>query len=88
MRRQQQPQLASSRQVHSLQERPPAIGARLLSNLRHRTDEAARGDRTSTNSREPRIGAGEKTVPENRIDLFCACLMAGMGAFAIAKWVI
>lgn len=27
-------------------------------------------------------------IPENRIDLFCACLMAGMGAFAIAKWVL
>jgi hypothetical protein len=27
-------------------------------------------------------------IPENRIDLFCACLIAGMGAFAIAKWVI
>jgi hypothetical protein len=27
-------------------------------------------------------------IPENRIDLFCACLMAFMGAFAIAKWVL
>jgi hypothetical protein len=27
-------------------------------------------------------------IPENRIDLFCACLMAGLGAFAIAKWVV
>jgi hypothetical protein len=27
-------------------------------------------------------------VPENRIDLFCACLIAGLGIFAIATWVI
>jgi hypothetical protein len=27
-------------------------------------------------------------IPENRIDLFCACIMAGLGAFAIAKWVL
>jgi len=27
-------------------------------------------------------------IPENRIDLFCACIMAFMGAFAIAKWVL
>jgi hypothetical protein len=27
-------------------------------------------------------------LPENRIDLFCACLMAFMGAFAVAKWVL
>jgi hypothetical protein len=27
-------------------------------------------------------------IPENRIDLFCACLMAGLGAFAIVKWVL
>jgi hypothetical protein len=27
-------------------------------------------------------------IPENRIDLFCACLIAGMGAFAIASWVL
>jgi hypothetical protein len=27
-------------------------------------------------------------LPENRIDLFCACLMACMGAFAIATWVL
>lgn len=26
--------------------------------------------------------------PENRIDLFCACLMAGLGVFAIATWVL
>jgi hypothetical protein len=27
-------------------------------------------------------------LPENRIDLFCACIMAGLGAFSIAKWVL
>lgn len=27
-------------------------------------------------------------LPENRIDLFCACLIACMGTFAIAKWVL
>jgi len=27
-------------------------------------------------------------VPENKIDLLCACLIAFMGAFAIAKWVL
>jgi hypothetical protein len=31
---------------------------------------------------------GAAMIPENRIDLFCACLIAGMGAFAIAKWVL
>jgi hypothetical protein len=31
---------------------------------------------------------GAAMIPENRIDLFCACLMAGMGFFAIAKWVL
>jgi hypothetical protein len=27
-------------------------------------------------------------IPENRIDLFCACLIAGLGVFSIAKWVL
>ncbi len=27
-------------------------------------------------------------IPENRIDLFCALLIACMGTFAIAKWVL
>jgi len=27
-------------------------------------------------------------LPENRIDLFCACIIAFMGAFSIAKWMI
>jgi len=27
-------------------------------------------------------------MPENRIDLFCACLIAGLGAFAIATLVL
>lgn len=27
-------------------------------------------------------------IPENRIDLFCACVMAGLGIFAIATWVM
>jgi hypothetical protein len=27
-------------------------------------------------------------IPENRIDLLCACLMAGMGLFAIATLVL
>lgn len=27
-------------------------------------------------------------LPENRIDLFCACLIAGFGVFAIGKWVL
>jgi hypothetical protein len=27
-------------------------------------------------------------IPENRIDLFCACIIAFMGAFSIAKWVL
>jgi len=27
-------------------------------------------------------------LPENRIDLFCACVIAFMGAFAIGKWVL
>lgn len=27
-------------------------------------------------------------IPENRIDLFCACLIAGLGAFSIAYWVL
>jgi hypothetical protein len=27
-------------------------------------------------------------IPENRIDLFCACLIACIGSFAIATWVL
>jgi len=27
-------------------------------------------------------------IPENRIDLFCACVIAGLGIFSIAKWVL
>ena len=27
-------------------------------------------------------------VPENKIDLLCACIIAGLGAFAIATWVL
>jgi len=27
-------------------------------------------------------------IPENKIDLFCACAIAFMGVFAIAVWVI
>jgi len=27
-------------------------------------------------------------IPENRIDLFCACVIAGLGLFSIAKWVL
>jgi len=27
-------------------------------------------------------------IPENRIDLFCACVIAGLGMFSIAKWVL
>jgi len=27
-------------------------------------------------------------ISENRIDLFCACIIAFMGAFSIAKWVL
>jgi hypothetical protein len=31
---------------------------------------------------------GVVLIPENKIDLFCACLIACMGTFAIAKWVL
>jgi len=27
-------------------------------------------------------------IPENRIDLFCACMIAGLGVFSIANWVL
>jgi len=27
-------------------------------------------------------------LPENRIDLFCACIIAFMGAFSLAKWML
>jgi hypothetical protein len=27
-------------------------------------------------------------LPENKIDLFCACLMAGLGVFSIVTWVL
>jgi hypothetical protein len=31
---------------------------------------------------------GAAMIPENRIDLLCALLIAFMGTFAIAKWVL